>query len=205
VLRKKEWRDPRGFILPADQAGLPDRVKFINALVKNGIAIHRATAAFTVGGKTYPAGSYIVKADQAFRPHVLDMFEPQEHPDDIPMSEGGPPRPPVRRRRLDTLAFQMGVQVRPGAGRPSTDPLSVCPGANYNTPRTRAARGAGVIASHRANNTFILANRLLKAGAEASWSADRADGGARVWPRGTLCPGLTRPTRARTRRPRTGT
>ena len=29
----------------------------------------------TVGGKTYPAGSYVVKAAQAYRPHVLDMFE----------------------------------------------------------------------------------------------------------------------------------
>ena len=67
-------------------AGLPDRDKFVNALLKTGVTVHRATAPFTVGGKSYPAGSYVVKTAQAFRPHVLDMFEPQDHPDDIPVS-----------------------------------------------------------------------------------------------------------------------
>ena len=55
--------------------------------------MHRATAAFTVGGKSYPAGSYVVKTAQAFRPHVLDMFEPQDHPNDFAYP-GGPPIPP---------------------------------------------------------------------------------------------------------------
>ncbi len=39
--------------------------------------MERATEEFTVGGKTYPKGSFVVKTDQAFRPHVLDLFEPQ--------------------------------------------------------------------------------------------------------------------------------
>ena len=54
--------------------------------------IHRATAAFSVAGKNYPAGSYVVKTAQAFRPHVLDMFEPQDHPNDF-RYPGGPPVP----------------------------------------------------------------------------------------------------------------
>ena len=72
--------------------------------------VHRATAPFTVGGKSYPAGSYVVKTAQAFRPHVLDMFEPQDHPDDIPYP-GGPPTPPVRQRRLDARVSD-GREVR---------------------------------------------------------------------------------------------
>ena len=44
---------------------------------------HRATAPFTVAGKQYPAGSYVVKAAQPFRAHLMDMFEPQDHPDDF--------------------------------------------------------------------------------------------------------------------------
>ena len=49
-----------------------------------------------------------MKTAQAFRPHVLDMFEPQDHPDDIPYP-GGPPTPPYDSAGW-TLAFQMGVK-----------------------------------------------------------------------------------------------
>ena len=100
LLRDPALRDPRGYIMPSDQPDFPTATKFVNTLIKTGITVHRATAAFTVGGKSYPAGSYVVKTAQAFRPHVLDMFEPQDHPDDIPYP-GGPPTPPVRQRRLD--------------------------------------------------------------------------------------------------------
>jgi hypothetical protein len=37
----------------------------------------------------------------------MDMFEPQDHPDDIPYP-GGPPTPPYDSTGY-TLAFQMGV------------------------------------------------------------------------------------------------
>ena len=70
--------------------------------------MHRATAAFTVNGKAYPAGSIVVKTAQAFRPHVLDMFEPQDHPHDVAYP-GGPPIPPYDSAGW-TLAYQMGME-----------------------------------------------------------------------------------------------
>ena len=108
LLRDPATRDPRGFILPSDQPDFPTATKFVNTLMKTGVAVHRATAAFSAGGKNYPAGSYVVKAAQAFRPHVLDMFEPQDHPDDIPYP-GGPPSRPYDNAGW-TLAYQMGVK-----------------------------------------------------------------------------------------------
>ena len=108
MLRDPELRDPRGYILPSDQPDFPTATKFVNALIKTGVTVHRATASFTVGGKTYPAGSYVVKTAQAFRPHVLDMFEPQDHPNDF-RYPGGPPIPPYDNAGW-TLAFQMGVK-----------------------------------------------------------------------------------------------
>jgi hypothetical protein len=106
AMRTPEKRDPRGFILPSDQPDFLTATKFINALIKNGVTIHRATAEFKVGGKSYPAGSYVVKSAQAFRPHVMDMFEPQDHPNDFAYP-GGPPNPPYDSAGW-TLAFQMG-------------------------------------------------------------------------------------------------
>ena len=70
--------------------------------------MQRATADFEVDGKKYPAGSYVIQAAQAFRPHLRDMLEPQDHPNDFEYP-GGPPRPPYDITGY-TLAFQMGVQ-----------------------------------------------------------------------------------------------
>jgi hypothetical protein len=58
ALTTKALRDPRGFIIPSDQSDFGTATKFVNALVKTGVAVSRATASFTVAGKTYPANSY---------------------------------------------------------------------------------------------------------------------------------------------------
>ncbi|MBX3120429.1 MAG: hypothetical protein KF784_15320 [Fimbriimonadaceae bacterium] len=107
-VRKPELRSPRGYIIPRDQDDFFTAEKFVTALVENGIDIHRATAEFEVGGRKYPAGSLIVKSAQAFRAHILDMFEPQDHPNDI-TAPGAPPTPPYDNAGY-TLAYQMGVK-----------------------------------------------------------------------------------------------
>ena len=85
---------------------LEQAVVLLRHKVPPGVTVHRATAGFTVNGKTYPAGSLVVKTAQAFRPHVLDMFEPQDHPDDFAYP-GAPPTAPYDNAGW-TLAFQMG-------------------------------------------------------------------------------------------------
>ena len=107
VLHDPAARDPRGFIIPSDQADFLTATKFVNVLIKAGVVVQRATAAFTAGGKSYPAGSYVVKAAQPFRAHVMDMFEPQDHPNDIPYP-GGPPRPPYDVTGYN-LSYSMGI------------------------------------------------------------------------------------------------
>jgi hypothetical protein len=177
LLRDPALRDPRGFILPADQPDFPTAVKFVNALIKTGITIHRATAAFTVAGKGYPSGSYVVKAAQPFRPHVLDMFEPQDHPDDISYP-GGPPTRPYDSAGW-TLAFQMGVKFDrvldafDGPFEPVTGMQRPAAG------RVISARGAtGYLMSHAPNDAFIAINRLLAAGEEVEWLTTGARGGS---------------------------
>ncbi|HUB60149.1 MAG TPA: M14 metallopeptidase family protein [Puia sp.] len=108
VLRNPANRDARGYILPSDQPDFATATRFINALIGDGIEVQKATAAFIVEGKSYPAGSWIVKTDQAFRPHVLDLFEPQDHPNDFAYP-GGPPIPPYDAAGW-TLAYTMGVR-----------------------------------------------------------------------------------------------
>jgi len=106
VYKNPSFRDPRGYIIPITQS--TTAIAFINILIQSGIKIEKATASFTVNGKNYPAGAYIVKTNQAFRPHVLDMFEPQDHPNDF-LYPGGPPVRPYDAAGW-TPAFTMGIE-----------------------------------------------------------------------------------------------
>ena len=136
---RQQDRDPRGYILPSDQPDFLTATKFVNTLLKNAVIVQRATAAFQVGGKTYPAGSYVVKADQAFRPHVMDMFEPQDHPDDFAYP-GGPPRPPYDSAGLDA-GLPDGRAVRSDARRVRR-PVRDDSGRDQAAGRARSRAGA---------------------------------------------------------------
>jgi Zinc carboxypeptidase len=167
LLRDPATRDARGYILPADQPDFPTATKFVNALLKTGVTVHRATASSTVAGKSYPAGSYVVKSAQAFRPHVLDMFEPQDHPDDIPYP-GGPPSRPYDSAGW-TLAYQMGVKVdRIVDG--FDGPFEKVSGLAKPLPgKVTTTATAGYTFSHAVNDSFTAINRLIAAGEEVSW------------------------------------
>ncbi|MFL5564022.1 MAG: M14 metallopeptidase family protein [Gemmatimonadaceae bacterium] len=161
VMRNPADRDPRGYIIPSDQPDFLTATKFVNALIKTGIVVQRATAPFSVAGKTYPTGSYVVKTAQAFRPHILDMFEPQDHPNDIPYP-GGPPTPPYDNAGW-TLAYQMGVRfdrILDPFGGPFTPIVGF---AKVPTPRVTPT-GAGYALSHSVNDAFTAVNRLLARG-----------------------------------------
>jgi hypothetical protein len=112
----KAKRDPRGYIIPFDQADFPTATKFVNALLESGIEVERATADFAVAGKSYPKGSYVLRTAQAFRPHVLTMFEPQDHPNDIPYP-GGAPRPPYDAAGWTLASVGCRVSLRPIGSR----------------------------------------------------------------------------------------
>ncbi len=173
VLHDPGMRDPRGYIIPVEQPDLPTTIRFLNALLKNGVVVERATAKFEVAGKAYSAGSYVVKCAQAFRPHVLDMFEPQDHPNDF-RYPGGPPVPPYDATGY-TLAFQMGVKFD-RILEPFEGPFERVSGLLDPPPGsiTGAARPAGYIISHRVNNSFIVINRLLKQKSEVYWLKNSA-------------------------------
>lgn len=174
VYKNPVKRDPRGYIIPADQADFPTAIKFLNALIKSGILVHQATSAFTVNGKTYPKDSYIVKTAQAFRPHVLDMFEPQDHPNDF-LYPGGPPIRPYDAAGW-TLAFQMGVEfdrIMDGFDGPFQ---AVRYGQILAPSSKTLASGSGYLLDARVNDSFLAVNQLLKAKAKVYRTTATVDG-----------------------------
>lgn len=178
VLHDPMHRDPRGYILPAGQADFATATLFVDALLKAGVTVLKADKAFAVNGKSYEAGSYVIKTAQAFRPHVMDMFEPQHHPNDFAYP-GGPPVPPYDSAGW-TLALQMGVQfdrILDGFDGPFsrvTGLLKPLPGALSGVDHP-----AGYLLSHQTNNSFIVVNRLLKARCEVYWIAANEHAGSK--------------------------
>ena len=180
-----ENRDPRGYIVPSDQIDFITATKFIQALQMAGVDVHRATSDFTVAGKKYPAGSFIVMAAQAFRPHLRDMFEPQDHPNDL-QYPGGPPIPPYDVAGY-TLAFQMGVQfdrILDGFDGPfeKMERLAQIPIGKI----TGVSNPAGYLISHEVNNSFVATTQLLSAGEEVYWLQAPFVSGKKTYPMGTL-------------------
>ena len=184
LLKDPADRDPRGFILSADQPDFPTATRFVNALLKNGVRVHRATADFEVEGKSYPAESYVVLSAQAFRPHVLDMFEPQDHPNDFPYP-GAPPTAPYDNAGW-TLAYQMDVEfdrIMDGFDGPF-EPIEWLAESPAGSVAGMAA--AGYLLSHDANDAFIVVNRVLAAGGDAYWMRDAFQSSGAEHPAGTF-------------------
>ena len=182
--KRPENRMPRGYIIPSDQSDFPTANKFIVALQKVGITAHRATTDFTVAGKKYPKGSFVVKTAQAFRPHVLDMFEPQDHPNDIKFP-GAAPTAPYDNAGW-TLAMQMGVQydrVLENFDGPfeRLDPHTLA----KPMPGTFVA-GAGYVISPKANDAFRAVARLWAAGADVYRLEKAATSNGKTFPVGSF-------------------
>jgi hypothetical protein len=185
MLRTPEMRDARAYIIPANQADFPTAAKFVEALLETGVTVQRATQDFQVAGKSYPAGSFVVKTAQAFRPHVIDMFEPQDHPNDIPYP-GGPPTPPYDNAGY-TLAYQMGIEfdrIQDGFEAP----LEAIRGFDAPVPagRITGSGNAGWLLSHQVNDAFVAVNRLKKAQRDVFWLQDSLTVDGTTWPAGTF-------------------
>ncbi|GHT34387.1 peptidase [Bacteroidia bacterium] len=183
-LNTPEARDPRGYIIPSDQSDFLTATKFVNALLKTGVDVLRATSDFQVAGKKYPSGSYVVKAAQAFRPHLRDMFEPQDHPDDL-MYPGGPPRPPYDVAGY-TLAFQMGIQFDRILDA-FDGPFEKISGL-LKPPigKLQGSGSAGYLLSHEVVDAFAGTTRLLADGEDIYWLTAPLKANNKTYPEGTI-------------------
>jgi hypothetical protein len=185
VLRDPAMRDPRGFILPSDQPDFLTATKFVNILIKAGVVVHRAAEPFAANGRTYPSGSYVVKTAQPFRAHVMDMFEPQDHPNDFPYP-GGPPRAPYDATGYNPsysmgIAFDRVLEPFDGRFERLADAIAPPPGRVAQAPK-----GGAYVISGAVNDAFVAVNRLLKANQPVVRATTPIDMGRRSFPAGSI-------------------
>lgn len=175
IMRDPSKRDARGYIISAEQPDFQTALKFVNALIRSGILVHRASKDFTVGNKNYPKGSFIIKTSQAFRPHVLDMFEPQDHPNDFQYI-GGPPVAPYDAAGW-TLAYLMNVEFDRIIDE-FEGPFERIPyGELQKAEQLKLANSKAYRINAEANNAVIAVNELLRSGEKVFRITDGEDKG----------------------------
>ncbi len=157
-----------------------EAVELLNVLRRGGVEIHRATAPFRARSadgseRSYPEGTYVALAAQAYRAHLMDLLEPHEHPN-REQYPGGPPEPPYGGLAGWTISMAMGVDVH-RIDTPFQASLTEVAGrVSVPAPRFHAPDGAevarlpadawGWVLPASRNDTRLAVNRLLALGAE---------------------------------------
>ncbi|NLY50109.1 MAG: hypothetical protein GX062_03805 [Firmicutes bacterium] len=76
-----EKEAPYAYLIPAGQDDPAAVADLVANLLKHRIEVKQATYDFTVEGKTYPAGTYVVLFNQPYRNLAKTLFEVQEYQD----------------------------------------------------------------------------------------------------------------------------
>lgn len=171
------------YIIPANQPDFPTATKMVNILREGNVRVEQATAQFTVDGKSYPAGSFIVREAQPYRPDVVDLLNPQVYPDR--RNPDGTPEAPYDMAGW-TLQYQMGVTVEKAstAFTVQSVPVGTAPVPPSAFPAT--APGYAYALDSRENDSFTAVNNLLPQGETVTRSTAPVRTSLGEWPAGTF-------------------
>lgn len=81
---KGEMEGPAGYVLPADDARRGQQARLLRNLQQHGVEVQRTTAEATIGDRTYPVGSYVVRMDQPYSRGADMMLDRQYYSPDDP-------------------------------------------------------------------------------------------------------------------------
>lgn len=161
---------PLAYVIPAQQHDPQTADKLVKVLFNQGIELHTATSPFTVAGKTYDKGSTIVFLAQPKIGVIKALLGRTTYPKNHwTTTRDGQPK--VFDAATDTVAEYMGVAV---------EALDI-PFDAYFTELTELptptvsmeASDHGLLLDARVNDSYLLANRLIKAGVEV-WRLEEA-------------------------------
>jgi hypothetical protein len=182
----KDWVNwkgaPYAFVIPATQRDPLETCELLDILRTGAVEIEQASAAFTAGGRSYDAGSYVVRLAQPYGPFAKTMLEKQVYPD-LRLFPGGPPKPPYDVTG-HTLGSLLGVAVDP-IDKPFDATLAkVTTLVPRQTPLPAAPRWAYVFGPE-SNAGFVAAARLQQAGVPLFRTAAAQQSGGRSYAPGT--------------------
>lgn len=152
--------------------------------MQGGIEVQQATSKFSVGDKTYDAGSYVLYGAQAFRPYLADLLERQNYPE-LYLYPGGPPISPYDLTGW-TLPMQMGVSVDridesfTAKTKEVTEQIAVSPG------NVSGSASYGYVLENKENRSYSAVNKLISAGESVMVSDESFEVGKTTFAPGTF-------------------
>lgn len=171
---------PYAYVVPAEQRDNYGTYELLDILQFGAVEIHRATAPFTANGKSYAAGSFVIKTAQPYGPFANTMLARQDYPD-LRIFPGGPPEPPYDVTG-QTLWMLTGVQVD-SVAKPFEASLELVKKVTPMTAPVAAAPKAAYVIGPESYGTFKLISQLQKANVpvfRASKSFSASAGSAQV-------------------------
>ncbi|MEL7147522.1 MAG: M14 metallopeptidase family protein [Bacteroidota bacterium] len=168
---KKSAANFYGYLLSSDQTESQEVLELIDLLLYGGVEIHRLTEEYQYNDKTFPAGSFLVPANQAFINYAIDLMEKQSYPIQRKYPKG-PLKTPYDLAGW-TLPMQMGVSFE-------KLPVNSSPKSTVITSTSTAKaviRGNGqwVSFSPENNASYRLVNQLLHQSVEVLFDETTGD------------------------------
>ncbi len=149
---------PYAVVVPTDQHDPPTANKMLRLLERGGVQVERATSEFEADGKTYPAGTFVIRLAQVFGRYAKDMLEVQTYPEVSPAPDV-PARPPY-----DVTAWSLGMLIgveTTFVDSPFEAELELLDAIPLSEGRV-AGRGGTYLIDAVYNDGFKAVNRLLQ-------------------------------------------
>jgi|SRR6187402_312096 len=156
---------PYAYIIPAEQTESAAAARLVNILITGANEVEQAKADFTVGGKQYRQGSYIVKLAQPYGVFAKSLLENQDYPN-IPEYPGGPLQRPydVTAQTLPLLFGVTAVPVKkPFEAETTKVTVAQPPAGSF----TSAREAPGYLIRDDSNSSLYALFALLKRGLRA--------------------------------------
>ncbi len=182
AIRKGRDEPPFGWVVRADGRDPGTASKMVGILRDSGIQVSRARAPFAADGVPYPAGTWLLPADQPYRAHLKDLMERQQYPSRI--NANGTAEAPYDVAGW-TLPLQMGVPAV-ALGSPYSGDFEKVD--EFAPPQGRIVGESSpdfYTLADTANDNFAVVNHLLASGVEVGRLSGPATSGRDLLAAGT--------------------
>jgi hypothetical protein len=182
---------PYAVVVPKAQRDPAAAAKLLQLVQAQAGEVSVADAPFTAGGREYPAGTHVLLLAQPHGRFIKDLLEPQKYPDiRWPFATAPIDRP------YDVTAWSLGMLMGVDTvfvDRPFEAKLTLVKG-DVQAPAARInGTGPSYVLPHELNASATAMNRLLKEGAEVSWSRDEIAVNGRTFAPGAIVVNKAKP------------
>ena len=179
--------NPSAYLVPEAQADPNTAVEMLALMRTADVEVDEATAPFTADGRTFPAGTRVIKQLQPNWAFAKTMLETQSYAD-VREFPGGPPKEPYD-ATAHSLPIQMGVSTI--AVKASFDaelrPLDVSNTGRGGVRCRAGGRPVAYLVRPNTNASVRAINGLLAAGAHVERCREPFEAAGTVYEPGTFC------------------